>query len=83
MIKRDRHEATSFEGLEQGNRVVVFIVSVLQLICEILIPKDSDGFIRAVGKHVLQTKGDSSFKESLMVAYEALPERSMQKSSFV
>ena len=51
--KKVCHEGASFEVTKNGKRVVVFVASVLQVICEIIIPNDSDGCIRAVGNFLL------------------------------
>ena len=77
--EKERIEASYFDDLDRGNRVVAFIMSILQILCSILIPGDPKGLLRAVGHHIMREIGDSDWKECAHMAQLALPEKSIQR----
>ena len=77
--EKERIEASHFDDLDRGNRVVAFIMPILHMLCAILIPGDPEGLLRAVGRHVMGEIGDSDWKECANMAQLALPEKFIQR----
>ena len=47
--------------------------------CDILVPGDPKGLIRAVAQKIMYEAGDSTMKDAAVVVQDALPEKSIQK----
>ena len=47
--------------------------------CDILVPGDPKGLIRAVAQKIMHEAGDSTMKDAAVVAQDALPEKPIQR----